>query len=79
MAKWITFEEVTLAPHLKTKMWSIRAIEGGGHLGHVRWWPPWRKYTFWPNESTLYEPTCLNDIAAFLSDETAKHKAARKS
>jgi len=72
-AKWIT---VRLAlddrPGAKTRRWDVltkgdeKDVRAGIRLGSIRWWGRWRRYAFFPEAGTLYESTCLRDIAAFL-------------
>lgn len=33
-------------------------------LGEIRWYSHWRKYTFSPNPGTVFDNTCLIEIAA---------------
>ena len=68
---------------------SIRSAAARGHLaraddnframlGDIKWWSTWRKYCFFPAPATLYEHTCLRDIANFCEMETRKRKFAKK-
>jgi hypothetical protein len=76
-AKWVQF--VLVPCHsLKTNLWRVFTIRSDDPLGEVRWYAPWRKYAFFPLSDTLYEPTCLRDIAQFIEDEMKKRKAARR-
>ena len=61
-----------------TRRWDVRSKEDA-NLGEIKWYPPWRKYCFFPAVSTLYEQVCLREIAEFIEQETAAHKAARKA
>lgn len=61
----------------KTKTFSIQNY-ARTHLGYVKWHSPWRKYTFMPEDGTLYDPECLRDIITFLEAETVKQKATWK-
>ncbi len=71
---WVKFVEGPPKP--KTKTWSIMSkYEEGLELGQISWFSKWRKYAFFPKDSTLYEEKCLRDIAQFLQDQTKKHKA----
>ena len=75
MAKWIRFVSRGIAPGRKTAQWSVVANQGGDLLGNVQWDTGWRRYIFAPAEMTSFEQDCLRDIAAFIEDETRKHKA----
>lgn len=77
VSKWIAFiEEATTR---KTRVWSVVPKDGMGYLGLVQWYSPWRKYSFFPGPNTLYEPTCLRDIAAFIDEQMAARKTAKSS
>lgn len=49
------------------------------NLGHISWFPRWRKYVFEPNPNrVIFEETCLRDIAEFIEAETKSHKNTTK-
>ena len=50
----------------KTKIFDVAPKEGGNNLGQIRWFSHWRKYSFFPNASTIFEQQCLRDIAQVL-------------
>jgi hypothetical protein len=77
--RWITFRLTTITPSRKTSVWEVVTQDGGVVIGHVSWWGAWRKYSFFPAPNTLYEPTCLRDIARFCDDETRKHMAKNRA
>lgn len=59
----------------KTNIWLVSNLDGY-LLGFVKWHPPWRCYSFQPDEKvgTLYEHKCLRDIADFIEEKTKEHK-----
>ncbi len=59
-----------------TKIWDVVS---GGYIGKVSWYGPWRKYCFYPNDNSLYDQTCLREVADFLETETRRHKDGRSS
>jgi len=76
---WIRFEVCESPAHrrLKTTVWRVVAKDGDAHLGEIRWYAHWRRYTFQPGpRGTVFEPTCLRDIAAFIDEQMAARKAA---
>ncbi len=76
--KWIRFVLYPyVKPWQKTHVYHVVTIDGGVKLGEVRWWGAWRKYAFFPEASTLYEPTCLRDIAAFIDGLMEERRAER--
>ena len=75
--KWVEFVE---AGHTgKTVICNVVAKEGGAVLGQIKWFGRWRRYAFFPHSDTIYEVTCLTDIAAFLNALMAVRKAARQA
>ena len=78
MSEWITFEERGWSKSGKTKIWYVRANDGGAILGGVSWFSQWRKYAFGPSIGTVFEPTCLRDIADFCETATKAHKETQK-
>jgi hypothetical protein len=68
---YITFVEGPAKP--KTKTWRVLS-EREELLGIVKWYGPWRTYAFHPEGWTVFEKTCLRDIANFCESETKKQK-----
>jgi hypothetical protein len=48
-------------------------------LGLIKWYAPWRKYSYFPNLNTVYEQVCLREIAEFCEIETRKRKEKNKN
>ena len=38
----------------------------GVTLGKVKWYAPWRRYTFHPASATIFDRSCLLEIIAFI-------------
>jgi hypothetical protein len=77
MAKWIRFEHVGQSESGKTSIWRVVSTSAiGVLLGEVRWYGPWRKYSFFPNQhlALVFEKDCLRDIADFTEAETNARK-----
>lgn len=72
--KFIRIEERGTSPSGKTKIWFVIALQGGIHLGSVKWFAAWRQYVFEPSPSTVYEQICLRDIASFVESANRTHK-----
>ena len=72
MAKWINFSMVKDTG--KTKVWNVWPKEDGTILGVVKWYGSWRGYAFFPAPNTLFEKTCLRDIADFLEQQNQLHR-----
>lgn len=76
---WIYFSEVPPKEGAKTKVWLVCAKADGGLLGAIRWFGRWRKYSFYPENGTVYEQDCLWDIADFVAQRTVEHKETWKA
>jgi len=59
----------------KTEIWTVVA-QGEVRLGDVKWYAPWRRYTFHPDAETLYDKDCLYALARFCQEQTLKRKLA---
>jgi len=74
--KYIRF---TLIEHKKkTDVYDCRSISGGGVLGIVKWYPPWRCYCYFP-ENSIYNIGCMTDIINFISQIEGQRKADNDS
>jgi len=62
----------------KTKVWVVLNKYDATHLGHIGWFPKFRKYSFYPCLNTVYEEECLRNIADFIEHMTKAHKAKAK-
>jgi len=61
------------SPSGKTKLWRVFALDGS-ILGQIRWFSRWRKYCFYANGNTIFEETCLTEIAEFIAARTKDHR-----
>jgi len=51
----------------KTSVYSVDSKREGASLGLVSWYGPWRQYCFYPDNGTLFNLGCLQDIESFLT------------
>lgn len=72
--KYLNIIEDSLSTSGKTKIFRVVNIQAN-ILGYIRWYGGWRKYVFYPNEETLFDNNCLEEIRKFLYDETKKQKS----
>lgn len=65
--KWIV-AEVTPSPKGQRTVRYVVHSMAGAFLGLVKWHDAWRCYAFFPDTGaqTIFEPTCLHDIANFV-------------
>jgi len=79
--QWIEFAESQIPAGRKTRIWWVIPDGGETALGEVRWYGPWRQYSFFTSSSTpaVFERKCLRDIADFCEARTREHMAAAKA
>lgn len=53
-------------PGKLTKVWDVYSATNSSFLGRVGYMPTWRKYTFAPCASTIFDSKCLQEITEFL-------------
>ncbi len=73
IGKYLTAEPMN-SQGRKTEVWRVLG-EDGVPIGQVKWYGPWRQYTFHPASDTVFHRGCLEDIAAFLKDLNEDHRA----
>ena len=74
-AKWIRFDPQPIPAGYKTGLWWVVAKDGDVLLGEIRWYAPWRRYTFRAGAyGSGFDATCLRDIAAFIEKRMAERK-----
>ncbi len=80
---YIYFRNLGKWPTLTNKNPSTNTIqvlsEHKEDLGQIRWFGRWRKYCFFPNTGTIYEETCLREIAEFCVTVTKEHRQKKKN
>lgn len=65
-------------PKPKTRTWRVVPVDGNAaDIGYVGWYAPWRCYSFFPGEYTVFERRCLRDIADFCEAQTKERRASR--
>jgi hypothetical protein len=86
-SRWIDFIERPRPATRKTPVYAVvkkrKGKDGASEedvlpeLGEVRWYGAWRSFAFFAANGTLFEPTCLRDLAAFIDWLMGLRKAAR--
>ncbi len=78
-SKWLEFREFPFKGKTKkTKRFLVYNKDQLVLLGVVKWYSPFRQYSFFPKDDTVYEKTCMTDISAFLTALMEERKALRK-
>ncbi len=71
----IQFVEKTPKP--KTRVVEVQTMQRVC-IGVIQWWGAWRCYAFFPSTNTLFEPKCLELIAARVAQMTQEHSSKEK-
>lgn len=72
MSRWLKFVEYNpyridrKINRKKTTEYWVSNRDTGVHLGTIKWYGPFRKYSFFPQPDTVFEQTCLQDITNFV-------------
>lgn len=69
----LQFQSGPDSPSGLTHTWYVE--NSGTFLGMVKWYAPWRKYTFQPTSQTVFDNACLTEIVEFLTARTTEHKS----
>ena len=78
MAEYMDFILQPQEEGRKTEKYKVISAMGSHLLGFVSFHPAWRKYVFWPEKNTLFDPACLRDLADFVERQTNQWKAKRR-
>ena len=62
--KYIHFLKVAQSP--KTSVWVCLTNRTNDRIGRVKWYPGWRQYSFFPQNLTVFNKSCLGDIIHFI-------------
>jgi len=73
--KWIEFHELPTEPGKKTRLIWIVSRSSGETLGYIKWWSPWRQYTFYPERSTVWNDGCLKSVIEKMQEMMKEHRA----
>ncbi len=73
--KFIKFEEVFLA----VKGWGCLNKKTGDILGIATFYPEWRQWVMDFKEASVFNKSCLEDIAHFLGQLNEQHRLSPKT
>lgn len=49
-----------------TKIFLVLSVHDETILGKIKWYTPWHKIVFWPEEATFWSSECLHDVQTFI-------------
>ncbi len=73
---YLEFELIENKP--KTEVYSINSISSGFRLGTIKWFGSWRQYCFFPNEGTVFNQGCMQDIQDFMQKLMSDRKKVKE-
>ncbi|EAK8385918.1 hypothetical protein CIC46_10245 [Listeria monocytogenes] len=74
MNNYLLFQEVPRRTG-KTRRVLVRNKATRFLLGEITFWPAWRKYVFAPENLTLFDADCLNEISSKLTQMNKEIRA----
>jgi hypothetical protein len=67
------------SPSGRTAIFDVQS-KTGVHLGDIKWFAPWRRYTFTPIDgNTVFDSACLKEITQFIDKQMEERRAARRT
>lgn len=74
---FMVIEQVSVGK--KTHTYLIFTKDDRTAIGAIRWHGAWRKYCFFPEGTSVWDSTCLNDVIKFLSKVNKQYKEFKKN
>lgn len=74
MSEHLRFTRYGSSPSGKTGRFEVRSSQSGCLLALISWYGPWRRYVVYPQAGTLFDASCLSEIAEFLSEQMEARK-----
>lgn len=74
-SKWLNFELFEKGE--KTSKYDV-TTKDGIHLGVIKWFGRWRRYSYFTSNDPILEPQCLRDIANFIDGLMEERKKNKK-
>lgn len=72
--KWMAYEEVEPAKPRRTRIISVVNRRSRLSLGLLKWYGPWREYSFFPYPNTLFNNGCMRSISGALDTLNIQQK-----
>ena len=71
---YLTFIEQKPVLPRKTKIWAVLQATSGNFLGRISWRSGWRRYTFAPDATAVFDAACLREIVVFMDTEMLRYR-----
>lgn len=72
--QYLRFDDIEVKQ--KTKLIAIVNVHHDEHIGTIKWFGKWRQYCFYPNENTIWNKDCLNDVNSVITKLMEERKNA---
>jgi hypothetical protein len=72
--RWVSCIRLHRPPDRKTDLYEVVTRDDCQVIAEIRWYGPWRKYALFPRAGTVFEETCLNEIAKWLTQLRKERK-----
>ena len=63
---YLTLKDNGTSPSGKTQKWIVYNHVHNVEIGEIKWYGPWRKYSFFPVNGSVFEGFCLLEIRNML-------------
>ena len=74
LGRWVTVKLVGRCPRRKTALYEVITNEDQQIIADIKWYGHWRQYALFPRLDTVWEPTCLAEMATCLTQLTTQHR-----
>lgn len=78
LSKYLKFNRMPPPEGGSTQVWAVVSKSSDAHLGLVKWYAKWRQYCFFPRQGTIWNPDCLDEVAAFTRAATKEHRLSHR-
>ena len=76
MSKYLEFSTIEEKP--KTKIIRVWSRKSGDRLGLIKWFGRWRQYAFFPEDNTIFNTECLEDIRIYIKGMMEERRETKK-
>lgn len=73
LGQYMQVSDPVPSPSGKTQVWSI-FDRRGTLIGTVSWYGPWRQYSFRPTAESIFNSSCMTELATFCAIKTKWHR-----
>ena len=79
MESFITIHKLPKEAGRITETYNVRSRKGGLLLGQIKWYGPWRAFTFYPEGNTVFDFKCLGELQTILAAKNTEHRIQLKA